>query len=117
MLARRQTEGNGFTLLEFEICVVILTLTVLGVTQLVVKHGELVSDLEAWCVGAPQYFVALAEDDLERVLGYSARLSDTLPTPPAPAPSGTLYTVEIQAADQELYPPKVTATVHMVLDE
>ena len=113
MSHHRWNRKGGFTLLEFEIAILILMFSVLGITKLVVSHERLLADLEEWCSGDPVYFVVPSEDELERILGMPAALSTTPPSGDPPPADPQPYEVTVETVARELYPFRATATVKM----
>jgi prepilin-type N-terminal cleavage/methylation domain-containing protein len=121
-LARDRRRQSGFTLLEVEAAVLILSILVVGVFKLVWHHEQIADASDQWCqinppsFTAPTYYIQISGDELERVLGMPGELVDTsppaLPGPPAP----DVYDVEVQDYSQALYPPTSTCSVVMTLN-
>ena len=103
---------EGFTLLELNVAVLLLTLLVLGFTQLVKAQESMVVDMETWIEGDPVYYVVPPQDPFERALGTSSALSDD-PPPPPPGPDTTEYAnrVTLESVTRDLAPPRAEAIV------
>ncbi len=109
----RAGEPAGFTLLECTVALLLFTLLVLGLSRLTVAHDRLVSSLDAWLADDPVYYVDQADDDLARVLGTPARLSEPVPALPGPPPAPAAYAVTVQSVSTGLDPATATAVVVM----
>jgi len=106
-------DAAGFTLLECTVALLLFTLLVLGLSRLTVAHDRLVSGLETWLVDDPVYFVDQADDDLARVLGTPARMSEAVPALPGPPPAPAAWAVSVQSVSTVLDPAQATAVVVM----
>ncbi|MDJ0522914.1 MAG: hypothetical protein QNJ90_12670 [Planctomycetota bacterium] len=71
-MSRRST--TGFSLLEVQVGLLLLTLVVVGFTRLVGAQESLVRDLESWCQGDPVFRVVPPADEHERVARVPAAL-------------------------------------------
>ena len=68
---------RGFTLLELQVAVLLLTILVFGFQQLAKSHESMLGDLESWCRDAPVFQVTAPTDAHERAAGMPAELRDT----------------------------------------
>jgi hypothetical protein len=106
---------RGISLLECTIALVILAISLVGLTQVIVTHERLLADIESWCSFEPQYYVQRSTYDLDRVAGCPARLSPTPAAGVSGAPPNTPYHVVVLSRSRALNPESATATV--VVDE
>ena len=110
---RRAGGAAGFTLLECTVALLLFTLLVLGLSRLTVAHDRLVSSLDGWLADDPVYYVDQPDDDLQRVLGVPAKLSEAVPTLPDPPPPPDAYAVTVQSVERGLDPATANAVVVM----
>ena len=66
---------RGFTLLDCEIAIIVLSLLSVGVMNRTRSHEQVVRSLEKWHEGRSVYYVVQPEDPIERLLGVPARMS------------------------------------------
>ena len=104
---------TGFTLLECLVAVMLLSLLAVGLAKLTVHHDRLVHDLESWTDDDPTWFVAQADDDLQRLVGVPATLATEPPPPPSGPPAPGALAVTVTAVELELHPPQATALAHV----
>ena len=102
----RPSSDRGFTLLECEVALIVLTLAVLLLSRLIVSHDRIVQDMEGWLDGDPVYWVAPRANEWERILGHAAELTTTQPGPESTG--GRIVVLEVT---RTLDPPTVVAIV------
>ena len=107
MSRRARSNDRGFTLLECEVALVVLTLALMFLSRLTVAHETLVADVEAWVDGDPTFYVDLRDARWERLLGHPPELAAGVPEPP-PAPPAADYEVELVSLSHDLAAPSVT---------
>jgi hypothetical protein len=114
MRARRgRANLAGVSLLECTVAVVILSISLMGITRLIVDHERILASVESWCAFEPEYYVARPTYDLERTLGRPAQLSTTLPSGLAGPPTDTPYHVVVISRSRGLHPESATAVVQV----
>jgi prepilin-type N-terminal cleavage/methylation domain-containing protein len=106
---------RGISLIECTVALVILAISLLGLTQVIVTHERLLESIEAWCQSEPQYYVQRPTYDLDRVVGCPANLSTTSAAGVSGAPPNTPFHVVVLSRSRSLNPESATATV--VVDE
>jgi hypothetical protein len=104
----------GISLLECTIAVVILSISLLGLTRLLVDNERMLASVESWCAFEPSYYVVRAPDDLDRTLGCPAHLSATPGGGISGSPPNTPYEVVILSRSRSLHPESATAVVQVV---
>jgi hypothetical protein len=102
---------RGISLLECTVALVILAISLLGLTQVIVTHERLLESIEGWCRLEPQYYVQRSAYDLDRVVGCPARLSTTPAAGLNGAPTNTPFHVVVLSRSRSLNPESATATV------
>ncbi len=110
-MSNRRTSVRGAALLEMSVAMLLLGLAVFGIAQLVIRHHQLVSTIDDWCVGEPTYYVVPSDDPLERTLGMPAALEEELEYRLPPVKRRTKYEIEIESREKSLRPPRATAVV------
>jgi hypothetical protein len=113
-LAVRSAGRSGISLLECTVALVILSISLLGLTRLIVDNERMLSQIESWCASEPTYYVVRPEDDLDRTLGSPARLSTTPGGGIAEAPPNTPYEIVVLSRSRNLNPESATAVVQVV---
>ena len=109
----RQRAQAGFTLLEVEAAVVVLSLLILGFGKLVWHYEELAAEGDRWCQGSQSVFVKIADDEIERILGMPATVVSSEPADPPGPPPPDAYEVEVLSTTDSLYPRTASASVLM----
>jgi len=106
---------RGFTILECEIALLVLTLAVILVMRMVSAHDVLMQDMDGWLEGdEPTYYIAPRDNDYERWLEYRADLSPTEPGPGTwTGPPDPAYIVSILSTTKELNPPTLSILVQL----
>ncbi len=105
--------ARGFTLLEVEVAMLVLMLTVLMVTRLLASHERLVAGLARDArIGATLHVVPPAAP-YEDVAGVPASLSATAVPPPKVARPKGRRTLTVLAVVRTLSPPAAAATVEV----
>jgi prepilin-type N-terminal cleavage/methylation domain-containing protein len=89
--ADRRARRRGFTLLEFEVALVVLGITLSGVLPLVVMHSRGVEAMEKRYSAAGQWYVSPSPDAWARKLGACALLAAD---DPGPIPKPTVAVVD-----------------------
>jgi len=112
MWSHPKTDAAGFTLVECQIAVLMLTLVLLGFMHLNGAHERLVADMESWLADDPTYYVEKHDDELMRILGAPAWLATVPPTPLSPPPSPDAYDVYVLDATLGLRPLSASATFY-----
>lgn len=113
MASSRPTKADqaGFTLLEVEVAILVLSLLILGFSKLMGAHEQLASEMDSWCQGEPTYYIEMADDALLRALGAPGVLVIDEPAGLSGPPAPDAYEVEILSWSQTLLPPASTCTV------
>lgn len=83
---RACTPRRGFTLLEFEVAMVVFGVALVGLFPLTVVHSRVMRSLEARYASQGEWYLAASQDRWAQKLGAAASLSATdpgpMPTPP-----------------------------------
>jgi hypothetical protein len=111
--ALSRSKRCGVSLVECTVAVVILSISLLGLTRLIVDHERMLAEIESWCAFEPEYHVARATYDLERTLGAPAQLSTTPPANVAGVPTDTPFHVIVISRSRSLHPESATAIVEV----
>ena len=112
----RRRRQAGFTLLELEAAVILLSLLIVGFMKLVWHHEELAAAGDRWCQDEPSFFVKVSDDDLERTIGVPARLVTIQPDPIPDPPDPDVYSVDVVSFSKTLDPPSASASVLLTLN-
>lgn len=104
---------SGSTLLEMCVALIVLSLTVLGLSRLVLTHSRLIDSMDAWCRGEPRYYVTPSADPIERQCGVAAGMNAEPPEHPAPAAPTAVNDVAIVSVTRELSPARAEAVVQV----
>jgi hypothetical protein len=113
-LAVRSAGRSGISLLECTVALVILSISLLGLTRLIVDNERMLSKIESWCASEPTYYVVRPPDDLDRTLGSPAHLSTTPGGGISEAPPNTPYEIVVLSRARNLNPESATAVVQVV---
>jgi prepilin-type N-terminal cleavage/methylation domain-containing protein len=109
-----RSSERGFSLLELQVSMLLLSLAALGIFKLVVAHEQLASRMEEWCVGEPTLYLEPSASSFERILGFPAAALSTEGTVGNADPPGIpVNEVFVLAAQATLYPPGASATVRV----
>lgn len=109
----RRSDG-GFSLLEVQVGLLLLTLVVVGFVNLVKAQESLVGDMETWCRGDPVLYVVQPSDPYERVAGVPAALLEEKPAAaPAPLEEAWAYELEVREVTRGLRPQRARAVVRV----
>lgn len=76
IVSHHSPASRGFSLLELQVGLLLMTLVIVGFTRLVTAQESLVRDLEAWCRDDPVFYVVLPDDEHERAVGMPAALRE-----------------------------------------
>ena len=79
--AGRRRPRRGFTLLEFEVAMVVLGIALVGLLPLAVVHSRVMKSLEDRYSSQGEWYLAASQNRWEQKLGAAASLSDTDPGP------------------------------------
>lgn len=104
---------RGSTLLEMCVALVVLSLTVIGLSRLVLTHSRLIDSMDGWCRGEPRYYLTPSAEPLERLCGVEAAMTPEPPEPSTPAAQGTANDVAVVSVTRELSPARVQAIVQV----
>ncbi len=112
---RPPSSERGFTILECQIALLVLTLAVILMSRMISSHDVLLQDMDGWLEGDdPTWYVVPREEDHERWLEHAADLSAT---PPAGGGGGGggggVYLVRILSTDVTLDPPALSIVVNL----
>ena len=114
-------QQRGFTLLELQVAVLLLTILVFGFQQLAKSHESMLGDLESWCHGEPVFQIVSPEDPHERAAGVPAALRESDETDDFLTTSATEETyaqrILIERIERDLDPARVTAWVLVDVEE
>lgn len=108
MSSRRRS--GGFTLLELQVAILVLVLTVLGLMHLLASHERLVRSMEDVASGDRTLYIVPPAGPFDALVGVPASLGETPPVP-LPLEPEFDYTVTVQSVARELDPPRALATV------
>lgn len=111
MSRRPPSTERGFTLLECEIALIVLTLAILLLSRLVVSHELLVHDMERWVSADPVYYVVPREDAFERQLGHAAGIQTALPVGGGGGGGPVDHEVTVLSVTRTLYPASISVLV------
>ncbi|HOF17600.1 MAG TPA: prepilin-type N-terminal cleavage/methylation domain-containing protein [Phycisphaerae bacterium] len=64
----------GFTLLELNVCLVVMAAGLLGVAALMVRQSRQVARAEQWCASDPTFYLICQQDPWMKALNASADL-------------------------------------------
>jgi prepilin-type N-terminal cleavage/methylation domain-containing protein len=105
-----RTPRRGFSLLEFQVALVVFGIALAGLFPLVVMHSRGLESLEKKSAAAGQWYLAPSPDAWARKLGAAAALvrEDPGPLPAAPGPAEN----EVQILSFERSLAGDEATVH-----
>jgi prepilin-type N-terminal cleavage/methylation domain-containing protein len=112
--AERGRDRRGVSLLECLVAIVILSISMLGLSRLVVDNERLLAKIESWCAFEPEYYVVRPAYDLERTLGCPARLSTSAGGAVGGVPTDTPFHVIVLSRSRNLHPESATAIVEVV---
>jgi hypothetical protein len=106
---------RGFTILECEIALLVLTLAVILTMKMIAAQDVLMQSMDSWLEGdAPTYYIAKRESDYERWLEYLADLSPTEPGASSWSPPlDPAYRVSILSNTKQLDPPTISVLVEL----
>jgi hypothetical protein len=114
---RRPSSERGFTILECEIALLVLTLAVILMSKMISSHDVLMQTMDGWLQGdQPTYYVVPRENKYERWLEHSP---DLLTSPPSGfggmlgGGSTPKYNVSILSTSRELHPPAISVRVSL----
>jgi len=103
---------QGFSLLELQVGLLVMTLVVVGFNNLAKAQEGLLRDLEAWCRGDPVLYVAAPADVYERVAGVPATLTGDVPAP-VPARAAARQRIVVTKVTHRLHTPRARAYVRV----
>jgi hypothetical protein len=107
---------HGFTILECQIALLVLTLAVVLLMKMIAGHDKVLQDMDGWLEGdAPTYYVVPRTNDFERWLGHRPDLSTTQVSGGGGGGGGGPkdYQVKILSTTRELHPPTLNILVQL----
>lgn len=131
MSLRRPSSEHGFTLLECQVALLVLTLAVIFMSKMISSHDVLLQGMDGWLEGDdPTYYVVPREKDFERYLEHAPGLSLTAPVESGGGGGGgngkgkgkgqgqgggvdLKYEVSILSATRSLGPPSISVLVNL----
>lgn len=97
------------------VALLVVSVTVLGLSRLLGAHARLLDGLDDWCRGSPTFYVAPSSDADLRACGVAASLLEEPPeAPEAPETPEPVNDVTIEALERGLSPSRVTVTLRVV---
>ena len=116
MSHQRRSSEHGFTILECEIALLVLTLAVILMAKMISSHDVLLQSMDGWLMGdQPTWYVVPRENDFERALEHAP---DLLATAPAVGGGGgggenPKYAASVLSTTRTLDPPTLSVLVNL----
>ena len=110
-----RSSERGFTILECEIALLVLSLAVILMMKMIAAHDVLLQDFDGWLEGdEPTYYVLPRANDYQRWLEHAPNLSLTT-TPPDSwsPPADPEHIVTILSKTKVLDPPSISILVQL----
>jgi hypothetical protein len=119
MSRRRRSSEHGFTILECEIALLVLTLAVILMAKMISSHDVLLQSMDGWLMGdQPTWYVVPRENDFERALEHAPDLLATAPSVGGSSggPGGgkkPKYVASVLSTTRTLDPPTLSVLVNL----
>lgn len=106
---------RGFTILECQIALLVLTLAVILMSKMISSHDVLMQSMDGWLQGdQPTYYVVPRKAKWERYLEHSPDLLTSIPPIGFEGDPGTIkYSVGILSTTRVLNPPSLRVLVNL----
>jgi hypothetical protein len=95
------------------VALLVLTLTVVGLSRLVAAHARLLDSMDGWCRGEPTLRVVPPTAPFESECGVAAKLAAEAPDDGAPPPAPAAFDVDVLTISRTLVPAAAAATVRV----